>query len=201
MLWFFEAIHFYISLAILAIALTILWIQGRNLSYLFFCAVFGIYLIGVVSVVVFPIYIPETNIEFSKLQLNLVPFNFGGCDFLFLCIRNIYENILLTIPFGFGISFITRIRPKNIFGLAITVGFILEFVQITISLIVRSSFRAADINDVILNATGVLLGCSIFKIFGWVYLFLIQKLNLRPKYIFAYIYDIAWNHHPHPRLD
>src|SRR5262245_15268057 len=112
MLIFFEAIHLYISLSILVLVLTGLWIQGSSHFHLFFCCVFGIYLIGVVSVVIFPIHIPDRGIALShELQLNLMPFNFGRCDFLFLCIRNIYENILLTIPFGFGISFITKIKP------------------------------------------------------------------------------------------
>ncbi|MDO9302332.1 MAG: VanZ family protein, partial [Anaerolineales bacterium] len=107
--------------------------------------------------------------------------------------RSIYENILLTIPFGFGISFIARINPKKIAWLALSVGLSFEIVQLVTVLIVRVSFRAVDINDVILNATGVLFGYGFFKIFGWLYLYITDKLEIRHKYIFANIYDVVHN--------
>lgn len=201
MLMSFDATHLYISLTVLAVVLIVLWMQKRSLSYIFFCAIFGIYLVGVISVVVFPIHIPEMGMEFNRrLQVNLVPFNFGRCGFLYLCIRNIYENILLTIPFGFGVSFIARLKPKNIFWLAIAVGCAFELVQLIISLAIRSSFRVVDINDVILNATGVLLGYGIFTMFGRLYLFIMQRFHIQPKYILAYIHDVVTPHvdHRHP---
>ncbi|MEP7136210.1 MAG: VanZ family protein [Chloroflexota bacterium] len=149
-------------------------------------------MIGVVSLVAFPfpIDIPTSNF---KPDINLSPFNFGYCDsrMLLLCFQNLYENILLTIPFGWGISFIARIKPRNIFWLALAVGFLFEFVQLIISLAIRSSFRIVDINDVMLNAAGVLIGYGLFQIFGWLYLSVIQRLNIQPKYIFAYVYDIV----------
>src|SRR5688500_10296850 len=192
MLLFFEVNHLYISLAVLGVALLGLWVQGRSLPYLVFCAVFGIYLIGVVSVVVFPIHIPEADIGFNpELRLNLVPFNFGTCDFLFLCLRNIYENILLTVPFGFGISFIARLKSKHFLWLAILIGIMFEASQLIISLVFRSSFRAVDINDVILNAIGVLLGYGIFRIFGWLYLYITQRFEISNKYVFVYIYEVV----------
>ena len=190
MLIFFEATQLYISLAILAITLIGLWMWGKGLIYLFFCMVFGIYLIGVVSAVIFPIHIPEASIPLRfKLQLNLIPFNFGSCDFH--CLRNIYENILLTIPFGFGISFITKIKARNMIWLAIAVGLILEITQLVISLTVRSPFRVVDINDVILNAVGILLGYGLFRIFGWLFLSVVPKLGVNRKQIFAYVYDMV----------
>lgn len=191
MLIFFEAIHLYILLAILVIVLIYLRIQGRRLFHLFFCAVFGIYLIGVVSVVIFPIHIPQNDMALGReLPLNFVPFDFGRCDFLSLCIRNIYENILLTMPFGFGISFITKIKSHHITWLAVTVGLIFEVTQLMISLAIGSLFRVVDINDVILNAIGVLFGYSLFRIFGWLFLFVTQKFGVSDKHIFAYVYEV-----------
>jgi len=195
MLMSFDVTHLYISLTVLAVVLIVLWMQKRSLSRLFFCAIFGIYLIGVVSVVVFPIHIPETGMEFNRrLQLNFVPFNFGRCDFLPLCIKNIYENILLAIPFGFGVSFILRLKPKNIIWLAIAVGLCFELIQLIIALIVHSPFRVVDINDVILNATGVLLGYGIFIIFGRLYLTIVQRFHIQPKYILMYVHDVVTPH-------
>lgn len=153
-------------------------------------------MMAVVSVVVFPFYVPENISEFSsKLNINLLPFDFGSCfDYLpALCLRSIYENIFLTVPFGFGISFIARINPKRIVWLAISVGLAFEIAQLVIMLIFHASFRAIDINDVIFNAAGVLLGYGIFRVFGLIYSFIIQKLKRRPRYIFSYIYDVVRN--------
>jgi len=150
---------------------------------------------GVVSVVVFPFPIDIPNPNF-KPSINLIPFYFGSCfDYLpALCLRNIYENILLTIPFGFGISFVMQFKPKNIIWLALAVGFAFELTQLIISLLFRTAFRSVDINDLILNAIGVLLGYGIFKIFGWLYLFVTHRFSIQPKTIFAYIYNILTPH-------
>lgn len=190
MLLSFEPIHLYISLAVLAAALTGLWVLGKDLSYLFFFAIFGIYLIGVVSVVIFPIYIPERGTEaIGGLQFNLTPFYFDKCDFL--CLRLIYENILLTIPFGFGIHFISRVKRQNIIWLAGAVGLALELIQMIISLFARSPFRVFDINDVFFNAIGVLAGYGLFRIFGWLYLYMMQRFGIPQNYLFAYIYEVT----------
>jgi glycopeptide antibiotics resistance protein len=134
----------------------------------------------------FPVGIPNPHFRPS---INLIPFNFGYCDPLVksLCLRNLYENILLTIPFGFGVSFIIRIKPKNIFWLALTFGLALELIQFIISIVVQSPFRIVDINDVMLNAMGVLVGYGIFRLFGWLYSYITDRFDIQHKYIFAYI--------------
>lgn len=164
--------------------------KGKSLSYLFFFSLFWLYLMQVVSVVVFPfpIDIPD---EHFKPSINLIPFDFGYCDprGIEQCFRQIYENILLTIPFGFGVNFIARIKPRHILGLAAGVGAALELIQLAVSLIFRTSFRVVDINDLLLNALGVLIGYGVFRIFGWAYSHLLQRLSLQPRHIFAYIQE------------
>lgn len=153
-------------------------------------------MMAVISMVVFPFFIPGNISAFSsKLNINLAPFDFGACfDYLpDLCFRSIYENILLAIPFGFGINFIARINPKKIVWLAVFVGLSFEITQLVMALILHNSFRTADINDVILNATGVLLGYGVFRVFGLIYSFIIQKTKRQPRYIFACIYDVVRN--------
>jgi glycopeptide antibiotics resistance protein len=193
MLIFFEAIHLYIAFVVIAIVLIGLWMRGRSLSYLFFCAIFGIYLIGVVSVIVFPIApLSAEYAETFRTRFNFVPFYFGRCDDMpRLCLRGIIENILLTIPFGFGISFILRLKSKDFLWLALLVGIVFETIQLIISLVFRSPFRAVDINDVILNAIGVWLGYGFFRIFGWLYLYITQKFEINNKNEFGYIYDVV----------
>jgi glycopeptide antibiotics resistance protein len=192
MMVYFTSTHWLIGFGALAITLIILWAQQKSFSYLFFFSVFWVYMMGVVSLVVFPFLMGHPD-PYFKPDVNLVPFYSGYCHpaMLWQCVSDIYENILLTIPFGFGISFIARVKPKNIFWLAITVGFTFEFVQLIISLAVRNSFRTVDINDVILNATGALLGYGAFRIFGWLYSAVTHRRQIQHQYVFAYIYDIV----------
>lgn len=186
---------FYIAFAILALVLIGIWLKNKDSFQVFFVFVFGIYIINVVNVVVFPFPI-EYDISNFKPNINLIPFDFSHCDprGLELCIREIYQNILLTIPFGFGVNFVARVKPKNILLVSLAVGFTFEFTQLVISFIVRSPFRAVDINDLILNATGVLIGYGIFRIFGAMYLYVIQKIPSQPRHIFAYVHDIVRQH-------
>ena len=142
--------------------------------------------------VIFPIHIPDGNPEFvRRLQVNLVPFYFGGCYYLPLCLRNIYLNILLTIPFGFGISFVAKVKHKDVIWVVVAVGLVFEFSQLIVSLVFRSPFRVVDINDVILNAVGVWLVYALFRIFGFLYLFVTKRFEMRHRFLFAYVYDVV----------
>lgn len=188
----FTQFDMFFGLTVLAILLVILRRRGRGFSYLFFFSVFWIYLLYVVSVILFPfpIFGDQTNVAF-KPRINLIPFYFGSCEMLNLCIRDIVGNILLTIPFGFGISFITRIKAKDFVALAFAVGLTFECAQLLMSFVFKIAFRTIDINDVLLNATGVLIGYGFFKIFSTAYLKIRQGLNMKGEGMFAYVEEVA----------
>jgi len=191
MMIYFDETDLFIGIAILFATLPFLWWKKRNLSYLLFFSIFWLYLLSVVSVVVFPVVINTDYAGTFRPSINLIPFYFGDCQLPELCIRSIIENIIFTIPFGFGINFLVRIKPKYIFWLAFAVGFAFEFSQFIISLAFRSGFRATDINDVILNGTGVLIGYSLFRLFAWLYLKLTERFNFQHKLMFADVYEIV----------
>jgi glycopeptide antibiotics resistance protein len=85
-------------------------------------------------------------------------------------LRFLVYNILLTLPFGFGINFLTRMNVKKIISVSIFLGLGLEIAQLLLSLALRYPYRVVDINDAIINAFGVLLGYGLFKLFAWLYL-------------------------------
>ena len=100
--------------------------------------------------------------------VNLVPFseifryNIGTNMFNY----NVLGNILIFIPLGFIIS--EYIKPKNIWPVIFTTAItsiVVEFVQLKIG-------RSFDIDDIILNLVGAILGYFIYKFFTWIY----QKL-------------------------
>jgi glycopeptide antibiotics resistance protein len=107
------------------------------------------------------------------------------------CFIEIAGNIILTVPFGFGINFLARLNPKNALWLALTIGLGFELSQLIISLVFRSGFRTVDINDAILNTFGVLIGYSLFRIFALVYLKISAHFAVRKKWLLSEIYDVA----------
>jgi glycopeptide antibiotics resistance protein len=191
---YFDIYDFLIGIGILCVLLPVIWWRKRKLSYLLFFCLFWVYILAVVQAVIFPFVINTTpSAAGFTPSINLIPFYFGGCfnNMPALCAAGIADNILLTLPGGFGINFLARVRPKGIFWLALVVGFGLELVQLCISLLFRSGFRAIDINDAIFNAAGVLLGYALFRAFAWCYLKATDYFGFKPKWLAADIYDVA----------
>ena len=163
------------GLGILAILLVLLR-RKRSPAYLLGLAVFWLYLLLVVSQIIFPIPLPEgirTRSPVTDIlsHVNLVPFNFGR---LFdypptVIFQQLFGNILLTVPFGFGLPFLARFKPKHFPWLALGAGFAIETAQLGFCLLVGATYRSTDINDVLLNAVGALLGYALFRGFAWVY--------------------------------
>ena len=195
MLIYFDVYDLLIGIGFLVVLLPILWWRKHNLSYLLFFSLFWVYLLAVVQVVFFPIAI---NTDYGGTtfmpSINLIPFYFGSCfsNMPELCVRGIIDNIILTIPFGFGVNFLVRVKPRNFFWLAIAVGLGFEFSQLMLSIAFRSGFRAVDINDAILNVTGVLLGYAFFRTFAWSYLKATEHFGIKHKWLFADIYDVVF---------
>jgi glycopeptide antibiotics resistance protein len=197
----FDPLDLLIGLFVLVCLLPLVWRQKRSVPYLLFFSIFWIYLLAVVEAIIFPIVINWENSSgrFTP-SINLIPFYFGDCSMLVLCIRGVVENILLTIPFGFGIHFLVQVRPRTFLWLSLTVGLLFELSQLVISLVFRSRFRAVDINDVILNGAGILIGYAIFRVFVWVYLQIAEHINLKDKWLLADLYDVAFRAQAADRL-
>jgi glycopeptide antibiotics resistance protein len=188
----FDESDFLVGIGILCGLLLVLWWRKRSLSYILFFSIFWVYLLVVVKTVIFPIAV---NTDYSSPgimpKINLIPFYIRYCSVLRLCIIEIAGNIILTIPFGFGINFLAKVKPRNFLWLALAIGFGFEFSQLLISLVFRSGFRTIDINDVMLNATGVLIGYALFRAFAWAYLKIADYFEIKHKWLFADIYAVA----------
>ena len=188
----FDANALYACLALLAVCLIIVTFKKRSFSYSLFALVFGFYLIGVVSVVIFPIYLlnPAFDGQNYGHDVNLIPFNFGpSCTTSYdACLWQIRDNIILTIPFGFGICFLAPLNARDFIWLPFVVGLGLEISQFVVS---HGYAHSLDINDVILNAAGVLIGYACFRVFGWIYRGALEFLKINPRWVFAAIYDVV----------
>jgi len=151
------------------------WRRKHNLPYIFFLSLFVGYLMYGIDKVFFPLEISGSFSDAMRhLQIlssvNFVPFYFGQFGLTAGGLRFLVYNILLTLPFGFGINFLTRMNVKKIISVSIFLGLGHEIAQLLLSLALRYPYRVVDINDAIFNAFGVLLGYGLFKLFAWLYL-------------------------------
>jgi glycopeptide antibiotics resistance protein len=146
-------------------------VQRQVLSFVFF-----VYVLAVISVTLFPLPIQKRLIEDAttyhwgwgtnnliplKTILNLIlrdPFPMDA-------VRNIGGNIVLFIPFGFLVPLVRRKDTR--FGKAIAFGFcaslVVEMSQLIISSIIGFTYRAFDVDDLILNTIGVAVGYLLFS--------------------------------------
>jgi glycopeptide antibiotics resistance protein len=170
----------------------ILWRRKYRFSYLFPLGIFCLYLLLVMGLTLFPIPIPSEGGAFGSRQptlyilsrVNLIPFDydqFKNLAPLFVFMREVVDNILLTIPLGFGICFFTRLRVKQILLLAISAGLGIETTQLAMCLILGVAYRGVDINDAIMNALGVMTGYGLFRLLSWQPLNKTDRRDFLPK--------------------
>ena len=91
---------------------------------------------------------------------NFIPFkeisrySFGSRLF----IKNIVGNMVMFVPYGFFVSYYSKSNNiKNTFLLVLIASLVIEFTQIAIG-------RVFDVDDIILNVLGGLIGYLIYKI-------------------------------------
>jgi len=129
-------------------------------------ALFGVYLIEVLRATLFPMPVDGimarafANVPFMSLAnfVPIAPLFDPASDTTQLVL-----NIVLGVPFGFGAWFvISRPTFRRVLGLGVTAFLVVELLQGVIGRIVGVMYRAVDINDLILNSLGVLVGIVLF---------------------------------------
>ncbi len=144
------------------------WHKKKSFLYLALFTIFYIYLVKVLDYTLFQFqsllllkhFMPQLmlNGETAGKSLNLIPLiTLTSAD-----MKTSLLNILLMIPFGFGLPFITNFRFKKVVlaGMLFIIG--IELLQFVTGLIAGMTFRVADINDVIFNTIGATIGYLIF---------------------------------------
>jgi glycopeptide antibiotics resistance protein len=138
---------------------------------------FGFYIIEAINLLFFPISIPDNwpanltqNETLRALQnVNLSPFYFLSFSNRSFSLRWVFVdfglNALLTIPFGFGVSYFHRPGFLKLCLWAICTGITTEGIQLLVKLGFGTYYHVVDINDAILNALGVLIGYFLFLLF------------------------------------
>ena len=179
------------------------WRKEHSWPYLFFLSLFWVYIFVVLTMIFFPIRIPQEwpgnitpqNILGTFSHVNFIPFNFG--DLFTANATVIFEqligNILLTLPFGFGLPFLVYVPGRRIFWFVLFSGSALEGIQLLIKLlgIISGYGHAIDINDVILNSIGILVGYGLYCSFAWFYRELISRFRVPTNAMFQFINKVT----------
>ena len=116
------------------------------------------------------IYVDEMRQVPILAFINLKPFFLSIDNVTVAMTRQLINNVILTIPFGFGLNFLTPVKTRKVVVISIALGIGVEVMQLFLSLILGYPYRVIDIDDALCNMVGVLLGYGLFKLFAYLYL-------------------------------
>lgn len=160
----------FFGMILLTAYLIVAFIRKQTVGQKILISLFIVYMTGVTAITLFPIiYEPEIMI-LNDQTFNFIPFGtiseilLRNSDFKtgFL---NIGGNIIMCIPFGVALPFMVKTKKRFyyvIYALALPIA--IEFSQFIISISLNSFYRTIDIDDVILNFIGVIIGYGIYRI-------------------------------------
>lgn len=142
--------------------------KKKSLVYLIIFTIFYIYIVKVLDYTLFQFqslillkqFMPDLILRGQETgeSMNLIPLiTLTPQD-----LKTSLLNILMMIPFGFGLPFITNFRMKKIVFIGALFSIAIELVQLITGLMAKTTFRIADINDVIFNTVGVAIGYILF---------------------------------------
>jgi glycopeptide antibiotics resistance protein len=145
--------------------------RKTSLTYLMFFSVFCFYLYMVLdytvlqfqSLLLMRYLSPDIIVRGvdAGQNLNLVPLvTLSAAD-----IQTSLLNVVMMLPFGFGLPFITSLRLGKVVGAAALLSLTIEFVQFATGYAANATFRVADVNDVLFNTAGAALGYLLFVAF------------------------------------
>lgn len=137
-------------------------------------ALFVLYIGWLVSATLFPIPVREAVIRAEAmgqgLHVSLVPLASiretlaTGTSFAQLWL--IGGNVLTLAPLGFLLPFaLPRLATwRRMAAVAFVVPLCIELAQLGVSLVVGYSYRVTEVDDLLLNFAGVLLGCAMYRV-------------------------------------
>jgi glycopeptide antibiotics resistance protein len=162
-----------------------------TIFYMYIAKVFDYTLFQFQSLLILKYFMPNLMLQgqTADQSINLIPLITLTSD----DIQTSLLNILLFIPFGFGLPFITNFRMKKIVLIGMGTSISIESLQMMTGLIAETTFRIADINDIIFNTVGVAIGYTLFLIFIRMYRCLPDNWASSNPFI-QYIADQIENH-------
>lgn len=179
---------FYIPITILATLPFVIngVINKRPLPYYILVLLAIIYINKAIDIAFFPIVIldiEEFNI-YNNINLKINPLNLNYYHLLL--------NMLLTLPIGVGIQYIlnTKFLTRLIISIILSASF--ELIQLLILFTLKPIDLFIDINDLICNISGALIGLVIAHIINK--LQTKRPINTNYQDLFSYIHQVGINY-------
>jgi glycopeptide antibiotics resistance protein len=167
--------------------------KRKSFVYLLFFTIFSIYLYKVLdytllqfqSLLLLQHFLPNlmlNGVEAGR-TVNLIPL----ATLRLVDVETSLLNILMMMPFGFGLPFITNFRFKKTVIAGLLLSIAIELLQLITGFMANTTFRIADINDVIFNTVGVAIGYMLFVGFVRLYRQISHNGKLSTNPILRYI--------------
>ena len=162
-----------------ALAFGVIWLgcvlflrlkKRKSVLYLTLFTVFFVYLFKVLdytlfqfqSLLLLKFFMPGLMLRGQEdgTSVNLIPLaTLTGAD-----LKTSLLNVLLLVPFGFGLPFIARLRARQVVAAGALFSVAIELAQLLTGYLAGMTFRIADVNDVLFNTLGAALGCGAFAL-------------------------------------
>ncbi|WP_322906350.1 VanZ family protein [Paenibacillus campi] len=162
----FNGFIWLLSLLLLATGLLIARLAYRQ-PFMWIClaGLFGIYMLNVIRYTFFPFPIHPQLIALMRtvgaepgmIRLNWIPFYSQYYPSIFHD-RSNYLNILMTVPYGILLPLLLPMSRKRMLLCALGIGVVIETLQGLLDLWLGYTYRTVDINDVIFNFIGAMIG-------------------------------------------
>jgi len=173
-----------VPVMLLGLLWLIIWVKRRKqkvtFAQFFVLITFGIYILSMISLVFFPI---EVNIGRYANQtpwyntINFIPI-------LTIDVKTFLLNVIMLIPFGMYVPFLkqTKTSVKEMAKLGFGLSLSFELVQLIIRVVLGNG-RSTDINDLLANTAGAVIGLLIVRKLVKVKLIegIIERLMLYPN--------------------
>jgi glycopeptide antibiotics resistance protein len=151
--------------------------DGRSAGYLLCLSLFYVYILYVIKYTMFPLrlfspWYTQLMIESGvtwRQGLNFIPLSFISGPLGPLS-QQVIENVIMTIPFGFGLPFLVTTDLKSIITRGFIFSFSIEFIQLLLNITYGYRVRVVDVDDIILNVLGVAIGFGLFHLLSRLYL-------------------------------
>lgn len=160
--------------------------KKRPLAYYAMVFLAVIYINKAIEIVFFPMLTAIDMPEFSaynNINMNIMLTSFSKMHLIF--------NVLLTIPIGIGVQYVTDLKFKGRFILSIALSLSFELIQLLLLFTIKPVDIIFDINDIICNVSGAILGILIVTLINMI----LSKVQLSNKNydLFSYIHAVAIN--------
>ncbi len=182
-----------VSLIWLGTSAFLLLKKKKSFVYLLFFTIFYIYLYKVLdytliqfqSLLLLKHFLPDLMLNGFKdgTNVNLIPL----ATLTLEDVKTSILNIIMMLPFGFGLPFITNFRFKKVVITGLLLSIAIEFLQFVTGFTANTTFRVADINDLIWNTVGVAIGYILFAQFVPVFRRVSRNWKISANSILRYI--------------